>query len=61
MTKEYCEGKQAHVFDVAKKIADTMTKRDRRAKPYKCAKCGQWHVASVLTGQLKRVKQLKYR
>lgn len=61
MRDDLCEGKQKHEFAVAKKISDSMAKRDRRALPYKCKVCGHYHVAGVLTKGLKRVKRLKTR
>lgn len=61
MNDDLCDGKQKHTPAVAKKISAAMAKRDRRALPYKCTTCGKYHVAGVLTGDLKRVKRLKTR
>lgn len=59
MNDDLCDGKQKHTHAVAKKISSAMAKRERRALPYKCVTCGHYHVAGVLTGDLKRVKRLK--
>lgn len=61
MSDDRCEGKQKHDYHIAKKIADSMSRRDRKSIPYKCRLCGQYHVAGALTGSLKQLKRFKRR
>ena len=61
MSDELCDGKQKHTYAVAKKISNSNRRNGKTTLPYKCKMCEHWHVASALTGDLKRVKRLKYR
>jgi hypothetical protein len=44
----YCDGKVGMTLPIARKAAARNPGRHCNRHPYRCAKCGQWHIGSSI-------------